>query len=243
MRYALEAVGLGKRYGKTWALRECTVQIPAGCVAGLIGPGGAGKTTLMNLAMGLTKPSTGSVRIFGYSSRHVPDQMLARVGFVAQNRPPDKLPKGQQIQIALAMALARQPELLLLDEPIAHLDFHAQEEFQQTLRDIAAERRLTVLLSSRIIADLKRICNYLVILSDGRVQVTSPITQLLRAHKLLVVPQRQMDDIAKNYTVLQSRSEGEQSIVLVRTDHFNFDPAWKVHNATLEEIIQAYLHQ
>ena len=61
----IEASGLGRRYGSTWALRDCTVAIPAGHVAALVGPNGAGKTTLLNLAAGLAAPSAGDVTVLG----------------------------------------------------------------------------------------------------------------------------------------------------------------------------------
>jgi ABC-2 type transport system ATP-binding protein len=61
----IEASGLGKRYGSTWALRECTLAIPAGHVVALVGPNGAGKTTLLNLAVGLAEPSAGGVTVLG----------------------------------------------------------------------------------------------------------------------------------------------------------------------------------
>jgi ABC-2 type transport system ATP-binding protein len=87
MTFALEADGLGKRYGSTWALRDCSFQLPAGRVAGLVGPNGAGKSTLMLLAMGLLEPTLGDVRIVGGSPRQDVRAVLQRVGFVAQNRP------------------------------------------------------------------------------------------------------------------------------------------------------------
>src|SRR5438132_8430211 len=84
---ALETRGLGKRYGKTWALRDCTLEVPAGSVAALVGPNGAGKTTLLHLAVGLTTPTAGTVRVLGSSARERPDLVLPRVGFVAQEHP------------------------------------------------------------------------------------------------------------------------------------------------------------
>jgi ABC-2 type transport system ATP-binding protein len=152
---ALEARELGKRYGKKWALHDCTLQIPTGSVAALVGPNGAGKTTLLHLAVGLANPTVGSVRILGVSAREQPGLVLPHVGFVAQDHPlyrrfricemlkvgaklnatwDDDLARnrldrleipldqrvgtlsgGQQAQLALTLALAKRPELLLLD--------------------------------------------------------------------------------------------------------------------------------
>ncbi len=87
MSTALETTNLGKRYGRTWALRDCAVKLPAGRVAALVGPNGAGKTTLLQLAVGLLRPSVGEVRVFGRAPREHPLQVLPRVGFVAQEHP------------------------------------------------------------------------------------------------------------------------------------------------------------
>src|SRR5215831_17611415 len=161
MELALAAEGLSKRYGRSWALRECSVQLPVGRIAALVGPNGAGKTTLLHLAVGLLCPDAGSVRVLGQDPR-AGVEALAEIGFVAQdtplfrdftaaelitmgrklnrrwdaglardrlsqldidlNKPVGKLSGGQRAQVALSMALAKRPRLLLLDEPIASLD-------------------------------------------------------------------------------------------------------------------------
>ena len=87
MTATVEATALGKRYGSLWALRDCTLEIPAGSVTALVGPNGAGKTTLLHLAVGLTEPSEGDVRVLGGSPRSESESVLPRVGFVAQDHP------------------------------------------------------------------------------------------------------------------------------------------------------------
>ena len=86
MTAVIQAEGLGKRYRRTWALRDCTLAIPAGRVAGLVGPNGAGKTTLLRLAVGLLRPACGTISVLGQDPAAGPEQ-LARVGFVAQDTP------------------------------------------------------------------------------------------------------------------------------------------------------------
>jgi ABC-2 type transport system ATP-binding protein len=199
----LEATGLGKRYRRTWALRDCTLALPRGRIAALVGPNGAGKTTLLHLAVGLLAPTAGSIRVLGRAPGKDPD-LLARVGFVAQDAPlygdftgadllrlgvglnrrfdldlardrlgrlgvpldrrVDRLSGGQRAQVALAMALAKRPEVLLLDEPVASLDPLARREFLQALMGSVAEQGLTVVLSSHLLADLERVCDYLIVL-------------------------------------------------------------------------------
>jgi ABC-2 type transport system ATP-binding protein len=219
----LEARGLGKRYGRAWALRECTLEIPAGRVAALVGPNGAGKTTLLNLAVGLTAPTAGAVTVLGGRPAGAP-AALAGIAFVAQDTPlyrnlsaadmmhvtrnlnrrfdqpyakarlaelgiplsrkAGKLSGGQQAQLALTLALARRPRLLVLDEPVAMLDPVARRDFMDTVLTAAAGDGVSVVLSSHVLADLERVAGYLVLLSRGRVQLAGEVAGLLAAHRL-----------------------------------------------------------
>jgi len=83
----IQATGLGKRFGRTWALRDCSIRIPAGKIAGLVGPNGAGKSTFLHLVAGLTTPTAGEVTVFGRSPREQLLLLLDRIGFVAQDTP------------------------------------------------------------------------------------------------------------------------------------------------------------
>lgn len=154
-----------------------------------------------------------------------------------------KLSGGQQAQISLLMALAKRPELLILDEPVASLDPLARREFQQSLMDAVAESGLTVILSSHIVADLERLCDYLVILSGSRVQVTSDTDALLASHKLLVGPKERVESVGRTHTILSETTAGRQSTLLVQTQGPVLDPAWEVREVSLEDIILAYLAQ
>ena len=86
MTAAIEAVAVGKRYGRTWALRESTLTVPAGAVVGLVGANGAGKSTLLNLAVGLLQPTEGQITVLGGRPGSTADE-LAKVGFLAQDVP------------------------------------------------------------------------------------------------------------------------------------------------------------
>jgi ABC-2 type transport system ATP-binding protein len=86
-RAVLTAQGLSKRYSNVWALRDCSLHLPAGRVVGLVGPNVAGKTTLLHLALGLLEPTSGAISVLGYAPREHEREVLVRVGFVAQQRP------------------------------------------------------------------------------------------------------------------------------------------------------------
>lgn len=280
MTTALEATGLGKRYGRTWALRDCGLELPAGRIAGLVGPNGAGKTTLLSLAAGLLRPTTGAVRVLGESPVPNP-HVLERVGFVAQDTPlyadftaedlltlgrklnrrfdeplarerldqlgipidraAGRLSGGQRAQVALALVLGKRPELLLLDEPVASLDPLARREFLQALAGSVAEEGLTVVLSSHLIGDLERLCDFLIVLSDSRVQVLGTVEDLLAEHAVLVGPRRDGEDLSRFGAVVQESHTDRQTTVLVRGGAPPADPAWSAHDVSLEELVLAYL--
>src|SRR6201996_9132533 len=206
----IETHGLGKRYGSTWALRECTLAIPAGHVAALVGPNGAGKSTLLNLAVGLAEPSSGEVTVLGGRPAGSP-AALDGIAFVAQDTPlyknlsaadmlhltrnlnrrfdqpyaetrldelsiplkrkGGKLSGGQQAQLALTLALARHPRLLILDEPLAALDPLARQDFMATVMTSMTDDGVSVMLSSHAIAELERIADYLIVLGGGELRI------------------------------------------------------------------------
>jgi ABC-2 type transport system ATP-binding protein len=84
---ALETIGLGKRYGRKWGLRDCSVRLPAGRIAALVGPNGAGKSTLLRMAAGITRPSAGEVTVFGRSPQRQTVEVLRELGYLDQERP------------------------------------------------------------------------------------------------------------------------------------------------------------
>ena len=217
----VEASGLGKRYGGTWALRECTLEIPAGRVTALVGPNGAGKSTLLNLAVGLSSPSAGAVTVLG-GRRAGSQAALDGIAFVAQDTPlyrnlsvadmiyvtrslnrrfdrayaqtrlddlgippkrkAGKLSGGQQAQLALTLALARRPRLLVLDEPVAMLDPVARHDFMATVLAAASADGVSVLLSSHVLTELERVAGYLILLARGQVRLAGGVSDLLAAH-------------------------------------------------------------
>jgi ABC-2 type transport system ATP-binding protein len=217
----VEASGLGKRYGRSWALRDCTLAIPAGRVAALVGPNGAGKSTLLNLAVGLTAPSAGDVTVLGGRRAGSP-AALDGIAFVAQDTPlyknlsvadmiyitrslnrrfdrpyararldelgiplkrkAGKLSGGQQAQLALTLALARRPRLLVLDEPVAMLDPVARHDFMATVLAAASAGAVSVLLSSHVLTELERVADYLILLSKGQVRLAGGVDDLLATH-------------------------------------------------------------
>ncbi len=278
----IEASGLGKRYGSTWALRECSLAIPAGHVAALVGPNGAGKTTLLNLAVGLAAPSAGGVTVLGGRPPGSLDA-LEGIAFVAQDTPlyknvsaadmlhltrnlnrrfdgayaearlgelgiplkrkSGKLSGGQQAQLALTLALARHPRLLLLDEPVAMLDPIARHDFMATVLTAAADDGVSVLLSSHVLAELARVADYIILLSKGRVQVAGEVDDLLAGHRILTGPATEAATYAERPVVHLRRGEVQAHLLVRATADDPVPPGWESHPVGLEELALAYLRE
>lgn len=152
-----------------------------------------------------------------------------------------KLSGGQQSQLALVMALAKRPEFLLLDEPVATFDPLARREFLSMLLEATVEDGLTVLLSSHIINDLERMCDYLIILSAARLTLVGDISDVLDRHKLLISMRRDTDGLEHLHNVVQVTHTERQTTVLARMNGHIWDPSWEVHDVSLEDIVLAYL--
>ena len=281
----LEADGLGKRYGRSWALRDCTLAIPSGHVVALVGPNGAGKTTLLHQAVGLSSPSAGSIRVLGgLAAGSAP--ALERIGFVAQDaalygglsvagmlrlthdlnrrwdepwarqrmreleipleRKVGRLSGGQHAQVALTAALAKRPELLVLDEPVARLDPLARHEFLAALMAAVAEEALSVIFSSHVVAELERVCDYLVVLSAGQVQVAGEVDDLLAGHRVLTGPSVEAPALLGRLPVVRTHLAGRQAHLLARLDGDSaaaLPRGWEVQAIGLEELVLAYMRE
>jgi ABC-2 type transport system ATP-binding protein len=148
---------------------------------------------------------------------------------------------GQQAQVALTLALAKRPELLLLDEPVASLDPLARREFLQSVMAAVAETGMTVVLSSHIVADLERVCDHLVILAGGRIQLADSIEATLATHRLLTGPRSDPASVARLHNVIGESHTERQTTLLVRANGHVYDSRWQLHEVDLEEIVLAYL--
>jgi ABC-2 type transport system ATP-binding protein len=277
---AVETRELGKRYGKVWALQNCSIEVPTGRVCGLVGANGAGKTTLLRMLAGLSRPTTGRALIAGREPADDPE-FLREIGYLAQevplyrrwnaadhlalgahmnpawdaeltvdrlrslriplDRPMESLSGGMRAQVALALALGKRPQLLLLDEPVAALDPLARHEFLASLAAAVADGGVTVLMSSHLLPDLERVCDHLILIADAQPVVCGDIEHLLDTHKLLTAATRDTTAIEREHHVItKTRTPREVSLTVQLTGPV-IDPAWRVDDLRLEEIVLAYL--
>jgi ABC-2 type transport system ATP-binding protein len=148
---------------------------------------------------------------------------------------------GQRAQLALTIAVAKRPELLILDEPVASLDPLARREFLQELMEAVADHGLSVVLSSHLIGDLERVCDYLIVLVASRVRVAGPVEELLATHHLLSGPRRDLETLPAGQHVISASHTDRQTTVMVRTSDRILDPAWTDSEVSLEDLVLAYM--
>jgi len=150
---------------------------------------------------------------------------------------------GQRAQLALTLATAKRPELLILDEPVASLDPLARREFLQDLMETVTDQQVSVVLSSHLISDLERVCDYAIVLVDSRVRIAGPVDELLAAHHLLSGPRRDPASLPDGVEVISASHTDVQTTLLVRTSGPVLDPAWTVSELGLEDLVLAYMKQ
>lgn len=279
-RWALEARGLGKKYGRRWALEDCSFRVPAGRIAALVGPNGAGKSTLLNLATRLAEPSAGELLVFGapvaapgamtrwaYLAQDKPlfkrftvaqtlrmgrelnpgwDQEAAerivRSGQVSLTSRVEDLSGGQRTRVAFALAFGKRPELLLLDEPMADLDPVARDELGALLLSEAAAHGTTVLMSSHLLSEIEDMCDYLVVLADGRVRMAGEADELVPMHTVVtgVTAEGDLPAALAPHTVIEVRTSGRHFTAMVRRQG-PLEGDWQLSEPGMEEVLLAYL--
>ncbi|MEU3733924.1 ABC transporter ATP-binding protein [Streptomyces sp. NPDC033538] len=276
---ALEAHGLGMRYRRGWALKECSFRLPAGRICGLVGPNGAGKTTLLSIMAHVLEPTQGTLSVLGAAPGSVDS---GRTSFLAQEKPLFRrftvaetlrlgqelnpgwdqraaedivragnvpfdakigtLSGGQHTRVALAVALGKRPDLLLLDEPMSGLDPVARQELTGTLLAETAEHGTTVLMSTHVLAELENVCDYLVVLSDGKVRLAGDVDELLSVHTMVTGTKdgEGLPASLAHHPLVESRISGRQFTALIRPDGPATGP-WETDSPSTEELLLAYL--
>ncbi|WP_328472981.1 ABC transporter ATP-binding protein [Actinoplanes sp. NBC_00393] len=152
-----------------------------------------------------------------------------------------RLSGGQRAQLALTVAAAKRPELLLLDEPVAALDPLARRHFLQGLMELTAEQGMSIVMSSHLVADLERVCDHLIVLVESRVRVAGDVDDLLAGHHRLVGPRRDAAELGAGRAVIEQSHTDVQSTFVVRSTAPINDPSWQVDRLDLEDIVLAYM--
>ncbi|GAB3829967.1 ABC transporter ATP-binding protein [Dactylosporangium cerinum] len=168
------------------------------------------------------------------------ERRIAALGLDPEQRA-GRLSGGQRAQLALTLAVAKRPQLLILDEPVASLDPLARREFLQSLMEFTAEQETSVVLSSHLIADLERTCDYLIVLTAGRVQVAGEVDDLVGTHHRLTGARCDPATLPGGQELIYAGHTTKQSTLVVRSTAPIDDPAWVVESLSLEDLVLAYL--
>ena len=167
-------------------------------------------------------------------------QRIAGLGLDPHQRA-GRLSGGQRLQLASTLAMAKRPELLVLDEPLSSLDPLARREFLADVMELVAERGPTIVLSSHSLVDVERVCDHLVVLAAGRVRLQGEIDDLLATHKVLTGPRLGSYSLPSGQTLVQASHTDRQTTMLVRTNEPILDPRWVVTPVHLEDLVLAYM--
>lgn len=221
---ALEIRGLTKRRGD-FALQGLDLTLPAGCIMGLIGENGAGKSTTIRLILNGLQRNGGTIAVYGKDNRALtaleredigvvldevglPEYMNAQqigcmmAGIFTRWQPevyrdylrrlalPEDKPfkdfsRGMRMRLGLAAALSHQPKLLLLDEATSGLDPVVRDDILTILSDFTRDEEHAVLISSHIVSDLEKICDYIAFLHRGRLLLCEEKDRLTEEYGIL----------------------------------------------------------
>jgi ABC-2 type transport system ATP-binding protein len=152
-----------------------------------------------------------------------------------------RLSGGQKAQLALTLAVAKRPELLILDEPAASLDPLARRDFLASLMEYTAGDGASVILSSHLVSDLERVCDYLIVLSASRVLVADDVDELLGTHYRLTGPYLNGRSLPPHQEIVDASHTDRQSTLVVRSNVPVDDPEWTVEPLSMEDLVLAYM--
>ncbi|CAM4169202.1 ABC transporter ATP-binding protein [Kibdelosporangium persicum] len=261
----LRVQGLGKRYGDSWALRDCSFELERGRVTALVGANGAGKTTLLTMLAGVLRPDEGTVEARGRISFVAQDKPLyghldaggmfqiarrlndvwhqqraeswARRFDVPLDRRCRRLSTGQQTQVALAVALGSRPDVLLLDEPLASLDPVVRRDVMRELLTEAADTGMALLMSTHVVAEISGVADSLVLLRGGKLVLSGDLDELMSSHSRYVGPPARTPPAGE---VVHASHHEQQSAFLVRGGDRPGEP-WVTEPVTVEDLVLAHL--
>jgi ABC-2 type transport system ATP-binding protein len=170
------------------------------------------------------------------------EERIAQLGLDPRQKA-GRLSGGQRAQLALTLAIAKRPELLILDEPVASLDPMARRDFLRGLMSFTAEHKASVIMSSHLVSDLERVCDHLIVLVASRVRVAGDVEDLTANHFRLTGARRELADLPSGVNVIEASHTERQSTLIVRTDAPLDGTSCTIEQLTLEDLVLAYMSQ
>ena len=175
--YIIETKNLTKQYGSQKSVADLNIHVKRGRIYGLLGRNGAGKTTTMKMLLGLTKPTSGEVKIWGKSLQGNEKKLLPRIGSLIES--PGFYPNLTATEnLRIALAVMHDPELLILDEPINGLDPIGIAEVRSFIRELCDARGKTILISSHILSEISLLADDIGIIDHGALLEEESLAEL-----------------------------------------------------------------
>lgn len=266
---AIEINNLTKSY-RDFRLERLSLSLPNGCIMGLIGENGAGKSTTIKSVLGIVRPDSGSIRVFGHEISPedkndigvvlddvgIPESFNAKdVNRVMKNtykswdevqyknyiksfRLPEKkrfkdFSKGMKMKLGIAVALSHNAKLLILDEPTSGLDPLVRDEIVDILHDFTRSESHSILISSHIVSDLEKLCDYIAFIHNGRLMLCEEKDILLERYGFVNITEKQLSSLdSSSVKGKKITPYGVQAIV----DRFNIPRGFDIKPVTIEEL-------
>ena len=226
---AIEIRNLSKHY-QGFSLENLNLTLPSGCIMGLVGENGAGKSTTIRMILGMAKPDSGQITVFGQGLTPAMTEQLgvvldepgypgcmnaAQIGkmlsglyrgwepktfagylnklHIPENKPFKDFSKGMKMKLCLAAALSHGAKLLILDEATSGLDPVVRDEILDIFNDFTRDAGHSVLISSHIVSDLEKICDYIAFLHRGRLMLCREKDELLSEYAFVQGSREEID--------------------------------------------------
>ncbi len=249
---ALEIKNLTKEYD-TFKLDNISFNLPSGCIVGLIGKNGAGKSTTIKLILDMIEKDHGTISILGKDNKEniqsikedigvvldeagIPDCLTAKqVGKIMKltfkqwdeyeynrliskfslstTKPFKEFSRGTKMKLAIAIAMSHKAKLLILDEPTNALDPVVRDEVIEMLYDFTRDEDHSILISSHIVSDLEKLCDYIVFIDDGKVLLNEEKDVLLSKYGIIHCTEEQLNDIPED--AIKHKRESKYGIELI----------------------------
>lgn len=268
----LETAHLTKNY-RDFCLNDIHLTLPSGCILGLIGENGAGKSTTIKLILNMIRRDSGDIRLFGTDNRKNCSSLKEDIGVVLdeagipdcitaeqlnsilkysykrwdehtyfsylnelelpRQKPFKDFSRGMKMKLSIAAALSHQPKLLLLDEPTSGLDPVARDKVTNLFHDFTRDESHSILISSHIVSDLEKLCDYIAFLHKGKLLMCEEKDRLLERYGMLHCTRQQLNEIAPD-TILGMKSSpyGIDAVA----DREKLPAGFKVSPVNIEEL-------
>lgn len=271
---AIEIKDVNKTLGQ-FSMKDINLNLPTGCIMGLVGKNGAGKTTLIKLILGIAKADSGTITVLGCDNRkhfkytkqyigYVPDSGIfdenytlikinklmggiyrewneplffeyAKKFHLSLDQRIKEFSKGMKAKLSIMTAICHGAKLLIMDEPTTGLDPVARDEIVNILFEFTREEDCSVLISSHIVSDLEKLCDYICLIDNGQIQFIEEKDEILEKYVLCNCTMEQYNDIPKEAVISVENTNYSLKLILDKSKLKGID--LETEKTTLEDVL------